>query len=631
LSRVASFAGEPLAPSDAPWALALAVASGLLFATTLPDHVAAGDSPVTVAGVAKVGILPAPGNPTYVILAHLFGVIAPIGSWALRMNLFSLVSAALAVAGVYVLARLFGALRWGAAVGALALATAASVWFYAGYAKHDAFSGLCFVATLLTAVWWWRQPSLSRIVALGVVVAIGIGSLWELEALAAPSVALVLFWERRRLALRWLVVAGSVGLGVLILVYGWVMVRAGQHPAVDWDLPDTPGRLFNLVTMKDFGLSGGKGVLTATGGESSGKLERLPTSVGVFLGVLAQEVGFVALAVAVGGAVVAWLGRAGRDSGLLLLTFLVSLLGTAVFVGSQHLRAFNTTLAVGGFLEGCLVVLAVWIALGVSALVAWAGRRKTPGNGGARWWSVAMALVAAIPVLAPPALENGGVADHGSISVTDEYAASALAELPHDAVLFVWNADPAFALWKRQILNHDRPDVVVVLSQGLTYPWYRKEVDRQLGFALPTGEADLSANTEAAAAIEATSTRRSTYLDVRAGQALASLIGYRPVGLVAAFAPGTKGPQPGASVASQWDNVRSAVSRVASVSSTMWARWPNQLILVSYATALLEVSRAAYAARAYGVMTSSLESVLKLIPTDPAALHDLQALKAQGL
>ena len=76
-------------------------------------------APESVAGVKTVGILHAPGYPSYVLAGHLFGTIVAVGSWSLRTNLFSLVCATATVAAVYLVARLFGASRVGAAIGAL--------------------------------------------------------------------------------------------------------------------------------------------------------------------------------------------------------------------------------------------------------------------------------------------------------------------------------------------------------------------------------------------------------------------------------------------------------------------------------------------------------------------------------
>ncbi len=135
----------------------MAAISAILFATTLNGHPGLGDAPESVAGVAELGVLHAPGYPAYVLAAWIFTLLVPFGSFAFQVNLFSLVCASLSIAGVYLLARRCGAARWASALGALALAVGAGFWFYSGFAKHDMFSGLLFVAALNLLLAWQAQ------------------------------------------------------------------------------------------------------------------------------------------------------------------------------------------------------------------------------------------------------------------------------------------------------------------------------------------------------------------------------------------------------------------------------------------------------------------------------------------
>ena len=75
-----------------------------------------------------------PGYPLYVALSNLF-VRLPIRTIAYRANLFSAVTAALACALVYVIARQLGSRRWPACGAALGLATGASFWLSAVYRR----------------------------------------------------------------------------------------------------------------------------------------------------------------------------------------------------------------------------------------------------------------------------------------------------------------------------------------------------------------------------------------------------------------------------------------------------------------------------------------------------------------
>ncbi len=241
-----------LTRADIGWAAGTAAASAVLFATVLTNHPGLGDSAEAIAGVSSLGILHAPGYPAYVIAAHLFTLLIPVGSEAFKVNLFSLVCGVLSVAGVQLLARRCGAARWAGSIGALALAATAGFWFYTGFAKHDLFSGLLFLIALHLALSWQANPSRRGLIWLAVVIAIGLGSSWPLQILLLPTVAFILFVSRRRLKLGSLVSATATGLVVLVAMYGFVMVRAGENPALNWGGATTVSRLVNLIDRADF-------------------------------------------------------------------------------------------------------------------------------------------------------------------------------------------------------------------------------------------------------------------------------------------------------------------------------------------------------------------------------------------
>ncbi|HVJ96424.1 MAG TPA: DUF2723 domain-containing protein, partial [Acidimicrobiia bacterium] len=79
----------------------ISIAAAAIFLLTFSSRVAFGDAPESVAGVRTLGVLHPPGYPTYVGAAHLFARLVPVGSWTLRVNLFSLVCAALTVGIVF--------------------------------------------------------------------------------------------------------------------------------------------------------------------------------------------------------------------------------------------------------------------------------------------------------------------------------------------------------------------------------------------------------------------------------------------------------------------------------------------------------------------------------------------------
>src|SRR5262245_53154457 len=66
-----------LARVDTWWAFATATLAAIVFATTFSSSVALGDAPEGVSGIHSLGVLHAPGYPSYVLLGRIFTTILP--------------------------------------------------------------------------------------------------------------------------------------------------------------------------------------------------------------------------------------------------------------------------------------------------------------------------------------------------------------------------------------------------------------------------------------------------------------------------------------------------------------------------------------------------------------------------
>jgi hypothetical protein len=172
----------------------------------------------------------------------------------------------------------------------------------------------------------------------------------------------------------------------------------------------------------------------------------------------------------------------------------------------------------------------------------------------------------------------------------------------------------------RQVVDHDRPDVVVVAADGLSYDWYRQQVERRLGVTLPPISS--SQLDTAAAAIKYVSRFRPVYLDPQAAQQTASLLGYRPVGLIDKLTAGV-GPQP-VTTAVTLDNTVLAAEEDAGMPEAVWDEWPNDYVLqAEYDAAELEVARAFNEIHDVADVRRAFENVLAIDPGDPVATYDL--------
>ena len=520
---------------DFAWAAATGLASAGLFATVVTSHPGLGDAPETVAAVSSLGILHSPGYPAYVVAAHIFTLLVPVGDEAFRVNLFSLVCAALSVAGVQLLARRCGVARWAGVVGGLALAATAGFWFYAGFAKHDIFSGLLFLIALHLALAWRARPTTGRLVALAAAIGLGLGSSWPLQLLILPTVAFVLFVSRKRLSFRGLAYATATGLAVIVAMYGFVMVRASENPALNWGGATTVGRLVALVDRADFTPHSGRAPVGQAPAASGAAGAQPPSSQGGgvpsvtapafvtnnlsgYATTFGRELGVLGLLLAAFGLVASLTRRRTVASYPLLITFLVNLIGaTAVVNFGASNGGFDGDLVGEGFVLGCYFVLACWLAIGADELVRIVTGARVAGRLGFAGRRGPLAAVAGAvlgaAVVVPLALGNWSVVRRDSKPFADRYASTALSELPPHAAVFILGAELTQPLVYRQVVYHQRPDVAVVAADGLSYDWYREQLSRRLGVSLPPSTGNSTA--DAVNAIEAahvsvpcTSTRR---------------------------------------------------------------------------------------------------------------------------
>ncbi len=633
----------PLERNDLPWALASGVLSAILFATSLTGHAGLGDAPETVAGVSSLGILHAPGYPAYVLSAKLFTLLVPVGSEAFRVNLFSLLCAAASIAGVQLLARRCGAARWAAAAAALCLAASAGFVFYSGFAKHDMFSGLLLLLTIHLALAWWTRPVTRRFVALGIVFGLGLGSSWPLEVLAGPSVLFVVLAARRALPVRTLLRGGAAAALTVIVLYGFVMVRAGENPRLDWGHATTFSALSNLVRRTDFTGSGtqdsppisgqpgaGTGGATGTTPPPAAILLASASTGADFAGYSAtfiDELGVVGVLLACGGLLLTlWAPRPSTYP--IIILFATNLVGAAALVGAGTSHSLDTALTEEGFLLGCYFALVTWTAIAAGELAAgfWrAVHRRLSRSAGWLWRLTSLAIATALIV---PVVADSRTAAHvESHPFADRYASWMLAQLPPHAALFVWSAELSQPLILHQVVEHERPDVVVIAADGLSYPWYHAQIARELGQSLPPiiGNSTLDAQRT----VDALVGRRPVLLDPQAVENLKGDVGYRPLGLLAQALPGTR-ETPIPSPAALGAKVLQA-ERAAGLPDQDSDRWPNAYLEEStYSTAALLAARTFYAAHNIVAMRQMLENVLQIDPSNSPAHQDLSLLDGNG-
>ena len=199
------------------------------FLLTTHPYVMPGDAGEFQTLAATGGIAHA-GYPALVLLLRLFGRI-PISTMALRANLLSCFSGALAVGCLVRLALKMNLWGPGALVAGIALALSRTLWSESTAAGVQAFTLAIDAALFLACLGYSRAPRMSVAILMGAL--LGLGAVSHLTSLSLlPVIAVALLMARRLGRLRGGHVAGIVLgtlLGLLPLLY-----------LVDRDRPEQP-------------------------------------------------------------------------------------------------------------------------------------------------------------------------------------------------------------------------------------------------------------------------------------------------------------------------------------------------------------------------------------------------------
>jgi 4-amino-4-deoxy-L-arabinose transferase-like glycosyltransferase len=532
--------------SEPAWALGVAGVAALLYLITFSPRPAFGDSVESIAGVASLGILHAPGYPAYVLAARLFSILEPIGSLAFRVNLFSLVCGIGTSVGVFFVGRRLGATRAGATFGAMAWTTATSVWFYAGYAKAYAFTALLLVWVFYLVLDWRAFGGRWRLISAGALTGIAGGASYQVFALAIPAIVILVLTAQRRLDLRELSAGAAAGVLVLAALLVFVVVRARQHPPISWGAPSTTARLIDLLRMEDFGF-GTKSfesqqeeprpldVLRGRQSEQPSSASRIFRRLASYPGIASREFVLPVLLLAAVGVYESWTRRRRGEAVAITTLFLLNALVVTIFVGLAPTTTYDRVISRGGFFMAANLALCLWAGLGATRALRWGGVDRTelararPGQGGVargprrkrrpvgssppRWAAWAAGGILAVS-LAWSAAEHRQPASHESSPFVEDYAANLLEPLPQDSVVFVWAADRAFPLQYQQIVRGERRDVEVIVADLLFRDWYREEISLRLARPVdfPSGFTERTLSEF----IEQVAGGRPTYLDFKA-------------------------------------------------------------------------------------------------------------------
>jgi hypothetical protein len=461
----------------------LALAPGLTWA-----HSGADGGDLLAAALTR-GVPHPSGYPTYLLLLTAVTALFP-GEPARAGNWLSAACAALAVALLTDLAgrmlvrlsaarQVAASRRAGIVALAAGLAWAASptLWGQAVITEVYTLNALA-VSALLWLLWRWReavdagQSGRPWLILGGLTLGLGLGN--HLTLLLLTPAAGIWLWAGRgqmKDSLRSEFAPALIALLGGLAIYAYLPLAASAMPPVNWEDPRTPTTLWALV---------------------SGRLYR-----GLMFGLPTGHLP---------GRVIAWVGEILRQFGgpwaaLLALAGLwrldhrhhawwrTTVLAAAMY--SVYAIAYNSPDSFV-YLIPAWCVMALWLAVGLDWLVEkattavhesppertntsriYARIRGVFGDGRAIILRMALvALILAVPSISAVRFwrENDLSRDHAA----RDFVAGALASAAPGAVILTSSDGPTFALWYAIYGLGQRPDVVPVNVNLLSFDWYRR-------------------------------------------------------------------------------------------------------------------------------------------------------------
>lgn len=596
------------------WGIAAVAVCGCLYASTWSTTTALGDGPESVAGIATGGVLHAPGYVPYVWAGWWADRLLPGGA-DVAANALSYVASLVAVALTYLVCRHVGASPPGAALGAVGLGLAASTWYYAGAAEHNAFTLVVLASAVLLSLRLLESP---RDVRLQLTTGFVVGVVATLSIPGAASLlgaGVAACWVRRRyITPAAIACTVAVAASTVALLAAATILRAGQDPELNWGNADNLRGWMDLVSLRDFRHPGSTsdvgGIDMADGG--AGEMA-MPERLANYLGVVVRDLGLMVVGAAAVGAICLRQRRG-------IARFLAVLAGANLMLLSLtvgvRIRGFESGLLQGHVLQPVLLAVATVSSLGWSSMI---GRLRRRRRG-----AVGTALIAAVVVasIAGTLASRIATVNHRHPDLGVRYATDILEEVPRDGLLVVWGAERAFPVWRAQVVDGARPDVVVIAGDLLDRPWYRGQVERRIGRVVDVGDAF----DNLVALVVTRLDDEDVALDSRAWAVLGAHVRLNQRGLTALAVPGRPRTPPD-SVSDVADRLTRLVAHNA-VHHAAAQRWPNTEVMGSYVRALVLASNGAAVLGDESLQRQLLEMILELDPQHRGAravLSDLDA------
>ncbi len=418
----------------AAWAAAIAVGSVtfVVYLATLAPSVMWYDMGEFAVVSSMLGIAHNTGYPLLILTGKAFTFL-PFGETAWRVNLVSAVFTSLAVMLTFATIRELTREYIGAAIGALTLAFASTVWANATWATSYGMN-LFFVALISYLMFRWHRERTPRLLVFAAL-AFGLALCnHRLIVLVAPPSLLLIALGWRSLSLK-TVALSALAFLVGLSLYLYLPIRGEMEPAISWARPAEASTYWSMFVNGQ----------TPSDYWSVDFADRID----ILWAYPSYDLTWAGLALAAAGLVVCAMRARAIAAYLGLLIVL-----TALIVETYAIHNVYNYLTPGYF--------ALCVLIGVACSWVVEVVRKAEGGSVDVRPHVRIAGVAAVLALLPAFLlfRNYERIDRSDDYMAIDFARTTLERLPPDAVILTdsWTASP---LWYAQHVEGQRKDVLV--------------------------------------------------------------------------------------------------------------------------------------------------------------------------
>ena len=470
-------------------ALAIASLAFLLYLLTLAPGLtwrnSASDGGDLLTAAFTWGIPHPTGYPTYLISLRGFSAVIPTGSAALHGNLFSAITASVAIGLLFMATvRILRSLPLSsgmpdryvlisAGVSSIAMAASRELWSQATVTEVYALNAL-FVSAILWITLGLRDRQRDGGVgwrygaSIGLLFGVALGNHLTIAAVILPLLAWgILGGGVRSLRIGHalpIMVAGALGLSV----YAYAPIASSQAPALNWGHPDSLQGFWWMVSGTLY-----QGYAFGVGGQEL--WDRLVTSADL----LFAQFAFIGVLLGLAGLPIIW----GHRRHLAVAHLIAVALLIAYAVSYRTLDSFI-------YLIPVFMLFSIWMASGILRLLSNIDviRQAVPALRSIRHSVIAGTFLLAAVVAVPgfSIATNFSRLDLSDDHEAADYSVAAFESMESESVVFTRTENSVFSLWYQSYVAEIEREVMPVSVPHIVFDWYWDDLVVQFPERMPT-------------------------------------------------------------------------------------------------------------------------------------------------